>query len=382
MTVKTTIMVASLILSVIIGVVIASQAGGGTRGAGGAGSAAGRKKAPVIGMSMDTLSEARWQADRDLFVKKAKELGAGEIKIQSANSDDTIQIRDVQTLLTGGVDVLVIVAHDGKAMARAVDLAHDSGVPVIAYDRLILNPALDVYLSFDNVRVGEEQAKYLVSAIGGKGNIVRVFGAPTDNNARLFKQGQDNILKPLIDKGDIKIVHEDWATDWKPEEAKKIVNAAITKVGRDNIKGIAAANDGTAGGAIQALSEEGIAGKIPVTGQDAELVACQRIVQGTQAMTVYKPLKNLATRAAEVAVALGQGRPVVANKTVPNGEKVETPSILQDVVVVTKDNMRDTVIKDGFHSEQEIYGGASPAPAPAGKAARSPAREPALAVSR
>jgi D-xylose transport system substrate-binding protein len=184
-------------------------------------------------------------------------------------------------------------------------------------------------------------------------------------------------LQPYIDKGDIKVVHEDWATDWKPEEAKKIMNAAITKVGKENIQGVAAANDGTAGGAIQALSEEGIAGKIPVTGQDAEVVACQRIVQGTQAMTVYKPLKNLATRAAEVAVALGRGRPVVANKTVANGESAQTPSILEEVVVVTKDNMRDTIIKDGFHTEQEVYGGAQPATKPA---ARAPAREPAIAA--
>jgi hypothetical protein len=183
-------------------------------------------------LSLDTLKEARWQADRDLFVKRAQELGA-KVDVQSANSDDNQQIRDVESLLTSGAKVLVIVPHDGVAMARAVEMAHKVGVPVISYDRLIRNADVDLYLSFDNVKVGEQQAEFLVSRLpGGKGRIVRVYGSPTDNNAKLFKQGQDNILNPLIKKGDIKVVREDWAEDWRPENAKRIVNAAITDTGR------------------------------------------------------------------------------------------------------------------------------------------------------
>jgi D-xylose transport system substrate-binding protein len=184
-------------------------------------------------------------------------------------------------------------------MARAVELAHREGVPVLAYDRLITGSDLDLYMTFDNVRVGELQARYLVEQLGNAGEkkrLLRIYGSPTDNNARLFKQGQDNILEPLIASGVLEVVHEDWAQDWKPENAKRIANAALTKGG--GLDAILASNDGTAGGAIQALAEEGLAGKVLVTGQDAELAACQRIIAGTQSMTIYKPLSRLANQAA------------------------------------------------------------------------------------
>jgi D-xylose transport system substrate-binding protein len=309
---------------------------------------------PRVGLSLDTLKEARWQADRDLFVKKATELGA-QVEVQSANGDDNQQIRDVESLLTSGVKVLVIVPHDGVAMARAVQMAHKVNVPVISYDRLIRNSDVDLYLSFDNVKVGEQQAQFVVDRLpGGKGRIVRIYGSPTDNNAKLFKQGQDNILNPLIKKGDIKVVRQDWAEDWKPENAKRIMNAAITDTG-GKFDAVVASNDGTAGGAIQALTEAGLAKKVLVTGQDAELAACQRIARGTQSMTIYKPLKVLATRAAETAVAMAKGKPIIATETVNNG-KIDVPSIFNTVYTVTKANLRETVIKDGFHEESEVFG--------------------------
>ncbi|MGZ4984033.1 MAG: sugar ABC transporter substrate-binding protein, partial [Chthoniobacterales bacterium] len=243
------------------------------------------------------------------------------------------------------------------AMAKAVDMAHEAGIPVIAYDRLITDCDLDLYMTFDNLKVGELQAQYAVDhlAKGAKKRIVRIYGAKTDNNALLFKQGQDTVLEPLFKKGEFEVVHEDWTQDWKPENAKKIANAAITKAG-PNFDAILAANDGTAGGAIQALSEEGLAGKILVTGQDAELSACQRIANGTQAMTIYKPVSQLAKQAAETAIKMAKGKPIVATNKTQNG-KVDVPSIFLDVVIVTKDNMRDTVVKDGFHKEAEIYRG-------------------------
>jgi D-xylose transport system substrate-binding protein len=147
---------------------------------------------------------------------------------------------------------------------------------------------------------------------------------------------------------------EDWAQDWRPEMAKAIVTAAITAKGRD-FDAILASNDSTATGAIQALKEEGLAGKVMITGQDADVIACQNIALGLQTMTVYKPLKKLATRAAELAVAMAQGKPVVANSTVNNG-KIEVPSVLMDVIAVDKSNLLDTVVADGFHSKEEIYG--------------------------
>ncbi len=308
----------------------------------------------LIGLSMDTLKEARWQRDRDLLVARAESLGAS-VLVQSANSDDTRQIQDIQALLSSKVDVLVIVPHNGKAMANAVKMAHEADTPVIAYDRLITDCDLDLYISFDNLRVGEMQAQYLVDTlpIGRKSRLVRIYGAKTDHNAVLFKQGQDNILAPHIASGRIEVVHEDWAENWKPEMAKKITNAAITNHGA-TFDAILASNDGTAGGAIQALLEEGLDGKVMVTGQDADLVACQRIAAGTQAMSIYKPIKNLANRVAEIAVAMARGTPIIVRKGVHNNQ-VEVPSVMLEVTVVTKDNLRETVIADGFHAEEDVY---------------------------
>jgi D-xylose transport system substrate-binding protein len=345
--VRILLVVVSLVLSVLLGLSIAR---------GGLVAAGPSDEGVTIGLSLDTLKEARWQADRDMFVKRAGELGA-RVLVLAANSDDTVQVSDVEKLITNRVDVLVVVPHDGTAMAKAVAMAHDAGIPVIAYDRIIRNSDLDLYVSFDNVRVGELQAKYLVGRLpkGRKGRIVRIYGAKTDNNAAQFKEGQDRVLQPLIESGEIEVIHEDWAEDWKPENAKRIVNAAITAHG-PRFDAVLASNDGTAGGAIQALSEEGLAGKVLVTGQDAETVALQRIAAGTQAMTIYKPLRTLAQGAAELATQLARSRIVVARQTVNNGRK-EVPAVLYDVVTVTRDNIVDTVVKDGLASYDDVYRG-------------------------
>jgi len=342
------LVVASLVLSVALGLML---------GHGGADSAQERGRAGVtIGLSMDTLKEARWQADRDMFVKRAGELGA-RVLVLAANSDDTVQIGDVEKLITNKVDVLVVVPHDGTAMAKAVRMAHDAGIPVIAYDRIIRDSDVDLYVSFDNVRVGELQARYLVDHLPtpGKGRIVRIYGAKTDNNAALFKEGQDRVLAPYLARGDITVIHEDWAEDWKPENAKRIVNAAITAHGT-HFDAVLASNDGTAGGAVQALLEEGLAGRVLVTGQDAEVVALQRVAAGSQAMTIYKPLRTLAQGAAEIAVRMAQRKVIVAKQTVNNGA-IDVPSALFDVVTVTKDNIVGTVIKDGLATYDDVYRG-------------------------
>jgi len=352
MSFKSFLVVASLAVSVLIGLVI-------VRGSAAHGDAVGPASGPKvvkIGLSLDTLKEARWAKDRDAFLARAKELGA-QVTVLSANSDDTRQVADVESLITSKMDVIVIVPHDGKAMAKGVEVAGRAGIPVIAYDRIIRDSALDLYMTFDNEHVGELQAQYILDKFkdGPKPiKIVRIYGSKTDNNAVLFKNGQDKALKDAIASGAVQVVHEDWADDWKPENAKRIMNAAITKHGHA-IDAVLASNDGTAGGAIQALREEGLAGKVVVTGQDAELVAVQRIVGGEQSMSIYKPVEALARRAAEVAVALATGKPVVAKAELNNGKR-EVPTILLDVVTVTKENVDSTVVKDGFHKREEIYG--------------------------
>lgn len=340
---RLTLVVASLLLSVLIGLALAHRTGD----AGGA-----PQQGVRIGLSLDTLKEARWQADRDMFVRRAGELGAS-VQVLAANGDDTVQIGDVEKLITSGVDVLVIVPHDGTAMAKAVRLAHEAGIPVIAYDRLIRDADLDLYVSFDNVRVGELQAKFLADRLPRGARLVRIYGAKTDNNAALFKAGQDSVIDPLVASGALQVLHEDWAEDWKPENAKRILNAAITARG-SRIDAVLASNDGTAGGAIQALVEEGLAGKVLVTGQDADLVALQRIAAGTQAMTIYKPLHTLAQGAAELAVKMATGKPVVARHTVNNGA-IDVPSVLFDVVTVTSANIDETVVKDGLYRREDIF---------------------------
>jgi D-xylose transport system substrate-binding protein len=346
------LVIVSLLLSVALGLVLSRS--------GTAVDAAIDRDEVTIGLSLDTLKEARWQADRDMFVKRAGELGA-RVVVLAANGDDTVQIGDVEKLITTRVDVLVIVPHDGTAMAKAVRMAHEAGIPVIAYDRLIRDSDVDLYVSFDNERVGALQAQYLVDRVTKPARIVRIYGAKTDNNAGQFKAGQDRVLEPYIARGDIEVIHEDWAEDWKPENAKRIVNAAITANGT-RIDAVLASNDGTAGGAIQALSEEGVE-RVLVTGQDAEVVALQRIAAGAQAMTIYKPLHTLAQGAAELALRLASGKPIVARQATNNGA-IDVPSVLFDVVTVTRDNIVTTVVADGQVSYDDVYRGVPEAARP------------------
>ncbi|MDE2142268.1 MAG: substrate-binding domain-containing protein [Elusimicrobia bacterium] len=348
LTARNWLVVASLIVSVALGATLAR----GGRGP----AAAGPSARPLIGLSLDTLKEERWQRDKEVFEAKAGEMGA-DLLVQAANSDDTRQMQDVQALISRHVGAIIIAPHNGAAMAKAVDLAHEAGIPVISYDRLITGADVDLYVAFDAVRIGEMQAQALLSKLKDRRPIrlVRIQGAKTDHNSFLVKQGQDDILAPLITKGEIKVVHEDWAQEWRPENAKKIMNAALTRNGHA-IDAVLCANDGTAGGAIQALSEEGLAGKVVVVGQDAELVACQRIASGTQAATIYKPTVLEVTAALDAAIRMIKGRPIVAREEMDNG-KGKIPTILKDTIAVTRENLLATVVKDGYHSYDDVYKG-------------------------
>ncbi|GGG91053.1 D-xylose ABC transporter substrate-binding protein [Paenibacillus radicis (ex Gao et al. 2016)] len=342
-----------VMLLVLAFILVLSACGGGN---GGGSNSGGKKESGKdgkikIGFSLDTLQEERWQKDRDLFKAAAQKLGA-DVEVLAANSDDAKQIAQAESLISQGVDILVVVPHNAEATAAIVEKAHEAGIKVLAYDRLIKNSDVDLYVSFDNERVGEMQAEAIV-AKAPKGKYVYIGGSEADNNAHLFKKGAMNVLQKYIDSGDIQIVYDQWSKDWNPAAALSNMENALT-ANNNKIDAVVAANDGTAGGAIQALTAQGLAGKIPVSGQDAELAAAQRIIEGTQTMTVYKPIKALAEKAAELAVKLAKGEDVGADKKVNNG-KIDVPSILLDPIAVTKDNIDATVIADGFHSKEDVY---------------------------
>ena len=313
---------------------------------------AGGGKKIRLGFSMDTLKEERWHRDRELLIERARMLGA-EVLVQAANGNDALQNSQAENMLTQGVDVLLVAPHNGKTAAVIVEAAHRAGVPVIAYDRLINDADVDLYISFDNERVGAMQADYLVKR-RPKGNYVLIGGSPTDNNALLYHQGQMKVLEPYVSRGAIRIVADQWARDWLAVEALKIMENALTR--SDNkVEAVVAANDGVAGGAIQALTEQNMAGQTLVSGQDAELSACQRIVAGTQSMTVYKPIERLAFKAAEVAVKLARKEPHgEATRGIGNG-KVDVPSILLEPIAVDRENLVSTVIADGYQKLEDVY---------------------------
>lgn len=304
-----------------------------------------------IGFSMDTLEEERWLRDRDLFKAAVEALGA-EVEIKAANGDDSEQILQAEKLISEGVDLLVVVPHNAEATAAIVNKAHLAGIRVISYDRLVKNSDIDLYVSFDNEKVGELQAEAITKLVP-KGKYVYIGGADTDNNAHLFKKGVFNVLQPLIDKGDITVVYDQWTRNWLPENAFLNMEAALAANNND-IDAVIAANDATAGKVIEALEKQGLAGKIPVAGQDAELMAAQRIIQGTQTMTVYKPIKTLAQEVAELAVRMAKGEYIGTDRKVNNG-KTEVPSVLLAPIAVDKENMDETVIRDGFHLREDVY---------------------------
>jgi D-xylose transport system substrate-binding protein len=303
-----------------------------------------------IGISMDTLKEERWQRDKALFEQRCKEVGA-ECEIQVANGDDAVQTKQCDNLLTKGVDVLIVAPHNGQIAASIVEAAHRQNVPVISYDRLIRNSDVDLYVAHQVVKIGQMQAQYALDH-KPKGNYVLIGGSQTDNNAILLVEGQMSVLQPAVDRGDIKIVTKQFAREWLASEALRITEDALTKNNND-IQAIVASNDGTAGGAISALPPQ-LVGKVLVTGQDAALDAVQRIVQGSQTMTVYKPIQPLAFSAVDAAVKLARGEKVETKETINNGKK-DVPSILHLPQVLDKSNVMDTVIKDGYHKLEDVY---------------------------
>jgi D-xylose transport system substrate-binding protein len=312
-----------------------------------------------IGISIGTLKQERWQREIEMFRAYGEEKGV-EILVQSAEDDPSKQVSQCENLLSQGIDVLIVQALDSEAMGTVIEPAHAIGVPVIAYDRFVRNGDLDYYITFDSVKVGETQAKFVVEQ-APKGNYIWLKGGPEDFNAHLVYQGHKNILQPYIDRGDINVILEQWCKGWDPNEALKHTENGLT-LANNNIQAVIASNDGTAGGAIQALAAQGLAGQVPIAGQDADIAACQRIVEGTQTGTVYKPLAKLNLAAMDVAMALAMGNDPMTSMDstlgvwtkLNNGTK-DVDSFSVDVVAVNKDNMMEIIIGDGFHKMEDVY---------------------------
>jgi D-xylose transport system substrate-binding protein len=308
-----------------------------------------------IGFSMATVKEERWQRDRDAFEAHCKKMNV-ECELTFANNSAEKQLSDVDQLLTKGINVLVIAPHDATQAAQMVEKAKAKGVPVVSYDRLINSDKIDLYISHQVPVIGRKIAEFALQKTP-KGNYVMVYGGSTDNNAHIMKKEQLAVLQPAIDKGDIKIVADQHITDWKPEEALKFAENALTQ-NQDKIDAFVVSNDGMAGGVLAALEKKGLTGKILVTGQDAEIAALQRIAEGKQSMTVYKPIIPLASAAVEAAIKLAKKEALADAKpfTARIGEKdLTVPAILLEVTVVDKDNLMTTVIKDGYSKFEDVY---------------------------
>jgi len=308
-----------------------------------------------IGFSIEAMKGERWQTDLNSFEVRAKQLGA-EVISGDANGDDDLQFRQVKDMIKAGIKVLVLLPRDTKKAGRMVDAAKAANVKVISYDRLVQDSDVDLYVSFDRVEIGRMQVEYLVKH-APKGNYVLIAGSPNDEGAEALHDAQMKVLQPYIDRGDIQVIADGYTKDWLPSEAYLSMLKAIES-SQGNIAAVLASNDGMAAGAIQALREHKLAGKVLVSGQDADLAAIICIAQGTQAMTVYKPIINEAVRAAEEAVHLARSEKTDAVGTISNG-KVKVPAILMAPVLVTKDNIKTTVVKDGFQTLKSINQGLS-----------------------
>jgi len=304
----------------------------------------------VIGFAMDTLVHERWLRDRDIFVAKANELGA-EVILQIAYSDSREQEKQVQYLIDQGIDVLVLVPHDAVTAVDMVKKAKERGIPVISYDRLVKNANADLYISFDNIKVGELMGQAAVSQTPA-GNYLLLNGSDSDNNSSMFREGYMSELQKGIKDGTINLVGETWVKDWLYENALAYMEDIIDK--QPKIDAIIAGNDTLASAAIHVLTEKRLAGSVTVVGHDADLDGCQRVVEGTQCATIYKPIDIEATKGAEFAVALAKGRSVQANDTIFDG-RYDVPFYKIEPIQVTKDNMMDTIVKDQFHRMEDVY---------------------------
>lgn len=316
--------------------------------------------AQVVGVSWSNFQEERWKTDEKAIKDQLAQLGATYISADAGGSPEK-QISDVDSLIAKGAKVLIVLAMDKDAILPAVNKAAQQKIPVVAYDRLIEAPGV-FYITFDNVEVGRMQARAVFEA-KPKGNYVMIKGSPTDPNANFLRAGQQEVLEAAITKGDIKIVGEEYTEGWKPEVAQKNMEQIITKSG-GKIDAVVASNDGTAGGVVAALTAKGIRG-IPVSGQDGDHAALNRVAQGLQTVSVWKDARDLGRDAAAAAVALAKGQKVAGAQTWNGGEKkIALQAQFLKPVPIKAANL-DVVVKAGWIKKEDLCKGVDAAKAPA-----------------
>ena len=303
-----------------------------------------------IGVCFDSFVIERWQRDRDVFVSMAKELGA-DVNVQNANGDVATQKSQIEYFIDEHVDVIVIIAIDGYDLVEEVTHAKEEGILVVAYDRLICNADVDLYISFDNYRVGELMAQALVDAGIQDKNVLMLGGSESDNNVELVEAG----FRKVMGNNGNTIVDSIHCTGWKAEIASDYVRNNPEVV--YNVDAIMCGNDNLASQVVPALAEMRLAGEIYVVGQDADLEACQRIVEGTQVMTVYKPVEHLAQRAAELTIMMVKGEDISTQDgyQLLNDGTYNVPYIAIEPVMVTIDNIDEVIINSGFHLREDVY---------------------------
>jgi len=305
-----------------------------------------------VGVSLPTQRDIGWVRYREAFEDMAKKENI-KLLLQVADQSPTQQTSQVENLLSQKIDVLIIAPQDAAAASSLVVEAHKAGIKVISFDRLITQADVDMYVSFDNVKVGALQGEYL-TRMAPKGNYIVLSGAPTDNNSKLFKQGAMQYIDPLVKKGAIKVVMDQPIDDWQPSDAQRLVENALT-ANKNNIQAIVAPNDNTAGGVIQALASQKLAGRVFIGGQDAEIAAAQRILAGTQSMTVFKDQRKLSQKALEVAIAMAKNQKLPAITGKVNNGKIDVPSVLLTPVAVTKKNIYAQLVQSGYLKKEDVY---------------------------
>jgi D-xylose transport system substrate-binding protein len=324
-----------------------------------AGGGAEKKGQIKIGLSFAEFEVERWAREKDKMTELAKKAGAADVVYQVANNDANLQNSQIENMVAQGVKAIIIVAVDGQAAATAVDAAAKAGVPCIAYDRLIKSSKLAAYITFDNVEVGRQEALGVLDVVN-KGRFALLGGSPTDNNAHLVRQGQMLVLQPLIDKGDIKVVGDQFVDGWSQEKALTIMENMLT-ANQNKVDAVVASNDSTGLGAVEALSAQGLAGKVPISGQDATAAACAAIAEGKFTVSVFKDINLLSPMAVDIAMKLAQGKPAgLATRSLADltGDKAAAgniPCAFLPVVRVTKANLYDVVIKTKFQPYDEVY---------------------------
>ena len=301
-----------------------------------------------IGLSFESFVIERWMRERDVFVSAAKELGA-EVNVQNANGDVEEQISQIEYFIKKQVDVIVVVAGDCEALSDVMIKAREAGIKTVSYDRLIMNAGCDLYISFDNTEVGRLMAESMLENIPDGGDIFLIQGPLTDNNVSLIREGIDETLAG----SNLNVVYEANCPGWIAENAYTYTKEGL-KLDR-NVKGIICGNDDLASQAFRALSEERLAGKVCVTGQDGDLAACQRIVEETQEMTAFKSVEQEASLAAKCAVLLGLGEEIEEVQDTAYDGTYNVPYLELQPIAVTKENMDEVIIKGGFHAKEDVY---------------------------